>query len=111
MVPSKLKALPCTISQGSVSDECAFEIRLSGGTVYSGVAPKYYFWDNQGRQLDMDEPGAGRDIPGRVAARLLEESKGTALVSIPDGHVVAVDASTIADRPTEEIRFDVSIRP
>jgi hypothetical protein len=108
MRQTQLIAIPCKISQGVVSDERAFEVALSGGTSHSGVAPVYYFWNQDGEPLKADEPPGDQEIRGKIAARLLERQNGTALVSIPDGAVVQVQAGSITSRPTE-VTIDVPV--
>lgn len=108
MSQSRLIALPCRISRGVVSDERAFEIRLAEGPSHVSVAPVFYFWTVQGVPLTKEEPSGDQEIDGKVAARLLERRNGTALVSIPDGSVVAVDGSAIQERPSQVV-FDVSL--
>jgi hypothetical protein len=108
MRQTQLMAIPCKVSQGVVSDERAFEVALSGGTAHSGVAPVYYFWNQDGEPLKANEPPGDQEIRGKIAARLLERQNGTALVAIPDGAVVQVQASSITARPTEVI-IDVPV--
>jgi hypothetical protein len=105
---TRLVALPCEISQGIVSDERAFEIASSEGTSHLGVAPVHYFWNQNGERLDQDEPTGDQQIPGRIAARLLDQTNGSALVSIPDGSVIQVPVASITERPTEVV-IDVPI--
>jgi hypothetical protein len=108
MPQTRLIALPCKISQGVVSDERAFEVALSDGVAHVGVAPVYYFWNQDDQRLGPNEPGDDQEIRGKIAARLLDRRNGTALVSIPDGSVVQVPANSITGRPTEVI-IDVSV--
>lgn len=104
---SRLIALPCKIIRGVVSDERAFEIAIVDDSSHPGVAPVHYFWDDHGGRIADDVPTRDDEIIGKVAARLLERSKGTAIVSIPDGSVVPVKADHIAPRPSEVV-FDAS---
>jgi hypothetical protein len=108
MRQTHLIAIPCRISQGVVPDERAFEVSLSGGTSHSGVAPVYYFWNQEGERLGVNEPLGDQEMRGRIAARLLDRQNGTALVSIPDGAVVQVQADSISSRPSEVI-IDVPV--
>jgi hypothetical protein len=108
MRQTHLIAIPCKISPGVVPDERAFEIALSGGGSHSGVAPVHYFWNQGDERLDVDEPSDDQEIRGKVAARLLHRQNGTALVSIPDGTAVQVQADSITSRPTEVI-IDVPV--
>ena len=110
MSQTRLIAIPCKISRGVVSDERAFEVTLSGGALYAGVAPVYYFWTQEGSRLGPNEPGGDREISGKIAARLLERPNGTALVSIPDGAVIPVESKSIAPRPSEVV-IDVPVGP
>jgi hypothetical protein len=109
MRQTQLIAIPCKIAQGVVSDERAFEVALFEGISHSGVAPVYYFWNQDGKPLKANEPPGDQEIRGNIAARLLARQNGTALVSIPDGAVVLVHADSITTRPTEVI-IDVPIR-
>lgn len=108
MRQTHLIAIPCKISQGVVPDERAFEVTLNGGACHSGVAPVYYFWNHEGERLGASEPPGDQEMRGKIAARLLERHNGTALVSIPDGAVVQVQADSITQRPSEVI-IDVPI--
>ena len=103
MRQTHLIAVPCKIFQGVVPDERAFEITLTGGTDHCGVAPVYYFWNQEGGRLDANEPRGDQEMRGKIAARLLDRHNGTALVSIPDGAVVQVQADSITSRPSEVI--------
>lgn len=107
---SRLIALPCKIIRGVVSDERAFEIPLADDNSHLGVAPVHYFWDDHGGRITDDVPARDEEIMGKVAARLLEKSNGTAIVSIPDGSVVPVKADQIVGRPSEVV-FDVPVGP
>ena len=108
MRQNRLIAVPCRISQGVVPDERAFEVTLSNGDSHPGVAPVHYFWNQDSERLAPNEPSGDQEVPGKVAARLLDRQNGTALVSIPDGSVVQVQADSITERPTEVI-IDVPV--
>ena len=108
MRQTHLIAISCKISQGVVPDERAFEVALSGNSIHSGVAPVYYFWNQEGERLSANEPPDDQEMRGKIAARLLDRQNGTALVSIPDGAVVQVQADSITPRPSEVI-IDVPI--
>ena len=110
MSNNRLTAIACKISEGVVSDERAFEIELADGNLHGGVAPVYYFWNQDGHRIGLREPTAGEEIQGKMAARLLERQNGTAMVSIPDGSVVRVQANALGERPTEVI-IDVPVGP
>ena len=110
MSQSRLIALPCKIFAGIVPDERAFEVKLKGGGIHSGVAPVHYFWDERDTPIPAEGGDNSPEITGKVAARLLEKQNGTALVSIPDGSAVSVDSSIITGRPSEII-FHVPVRP
>ena len=101
---TRLVAFPCKISRGVVTDERGFEIRLSDGEIYSGVAPAYYFWDDQNEPLSGDPPQGDSEVSGKIAARVIERGDDITLISIPDGSVVEVKTeSVVAPRPTEVI--------
>ena len=101
MSNNRLTAIACKISEGVVSDERAFEIELADGNLHGGVAPVYYFWNQDGHRIGL-RADSRRGNPGEEeAARLLERQNGTAMVSIPDGSVVRVQANASARRTTD----------
>jgi hypothetical protein len=51
-----LVALPCTLSPGIVSGERVFEVILANGQTYTGVAPRHFCWNAQGRLVGEIQP-------------------------------------------------------
>jgi hypothetical protein len=91
----------CEFSLGGFSAERIFRIELPNGKLYTGAAPVYYCYP-------QEQPSKGKGISkgekweGKVAARIVhQENGGKALVSIPDGEVIVVDASQIEALPQE----------
>jgi hypothetical protein len=100
----RLIALPCRISKGAFSDERVFEIDLPDAPEpYVGAASRQYCWDQEGRPLSKDDPEEGVAIHGKIAARLLGNRGEKALVSIPDGEVIVVNANQVIPRPPERV--------
>ena len=94
-----LVALPCKLSPGIVSGERVFEVALANGRTYTGVAPRHFCWNAQGRLVGEKEPGG--EAEGMVAARIVEELEDDQVaVEVPDGEVIAVNQDQIQPRPT-----------
>jgi hypothetical protein len=90
MPSTELITIPCQFARGGFSSERVFQVETLSG-VFTGVAALEYCYDAEGEPLGPDQPPAGTKIKGRVAARFIqEESKQSALLSVPDGSVISV---------------------
>ena len=72
------------------------------------LQPMHYFWNGQDKPVGENEPTGEQEIDGKIAARLLDKADHLALVSIPDGKVIAVEQVLLTERPTE-IKLNVSL--
>jgi hypothetical protein len=100
MFNRKLVAVPCKISPGMFSGERVFAVELANGTTYRGIAPRQFCWNAEGRLVAENEPS--QEIEGKVAAKLIDElEESQVAVEVPDGEVIAVDASRVGQRPTD----------
>ena len=109
MQNTKLIAIECKISRGVVSDERAFEITMADGTPHEGVAPFYYFWDQEGKALGPNDLESDDEAIAKIAARRVDVRGKVVIVSVPDGAVVPVDVKTVFDRPTQVV-INVPVR-
>ena len=86
---------------GMFSGECVFELELSSGERYSGIAPRHYCRKPNGQPLAAGSPRENQSIKGKIAARLIRNGGGVAYVAIPDGEAVEVPAGKISPREPE----------
>src|SRR5262245_37388856 len=92
--------LPCNISRGKFSDECAVEVTLNKThEVHRGLAPVTLCWTSDGRKLLPNQPLPGKKISGRIGARLLRVDGNVALVCIADHQLLRVDKEMVTSRP------------
>ncbi len=94
-----LVAVRCRISRGGFSSERVFRVTVAGGVEHVGAAPVEYFFDEQQRRLPPDQPPRGVTLQGFVAARVVEQTNGTILVSVPSGEVLRVGTGEIIEHP------------
>jgi hypothetical protein len=95
----QLVALPCKLAPGAFSGERVFEVELADGTKYRSLAPRQFCWVG-GKLVGEKEPTG--EAAGLIAAKVVDEtSDGQVIVEVPDGEVIAVDAGTVRERPTE----------
>ena len=99
MPSQRLVALLCKISRGGFTQERVFRVEPSTGEAYIGTAPLHYCYTANNRLLDSEQPPAGKQLLGKVAARLIKEEDGMALVSLPDGHVLIVPKDQYQEWP------------
>lgn len=92
--------LEARISPGAFSGECVFELKLSSGEHYVGLAPRNYCRQPDGEPLPAGSPKK-EGINGKVAARLIRNGGDIAYVAIPDGEAVEVPAGIISPREPE----------
>ena len=92
--------LEARISPGAFSGECVFELKLSSGEHYVGLAPRNYCRQPDGEPLPAGSPKK-EGINGKVAARLIRNGGDIAYVAIPDGEAVEVPAGIISQREPE----------
>lgn len=96
----RLVAIRSKIIRGAFSGERIFELKLADNTSYRSVAPRHFFWNDQGSILLKDEP-ADELEDGLVAARFVDYVDDNQwIVEVPDGEVIAVDGEDVRDRPT-----------
>jgi hypothetical protein len=98
---SKFIYLDCRISAGMFSSECVFELTLSSGEHYFGIAPRNYCRKPNGQPLAAGSPKNKESISGKIAARLIRNGGDVALVAIPDGEAVEVPAGIVSPRELE----------
>jgi hypothetical protein len=112
MYSESLVALRCRITRGGFSSERVFRVRLAEGEEYVGVAPVDYFLTEAKAPLPADEPPQrGTAITGHVAARVLSNgSDEAALVSVPSGDVLRVNAGELSSYPGGS-RAHVPVQP
>jgi hypothetical protein len=91
LMSGTLIAVRCRISRGGFSSEFVFHVTMASGVDYVGAAPVEYFFDEQQSPLPPDQPPKGMILLGFVAARVVEQTNGTVLVSVPSGEVLRLD--------------------
>jgi hypothetical protein len=102
-------ALTCRISPAGFSGERIVEVVQANNEILRGLAPRDYCWNANRKPLAVDEPH-NEEIPGYVAARLLERLQpDKAVVTVPDGAVFVVATSIISERPPVEIAPHVPV--
>src|SRR2546423_14282638 len=79
--------LEARISPGAFSGECVFELKLSSGEHYVGLAPRNYCRQPDGEPLPAGSPKK-EGINGKVAARLIRNGGGITDVALPRGEGV-----------------------
>jgi hypothetical protein len=95
-----LVALPARLSKGIFSSERVFEVKLANGKSYISVAPRHFCWNAEGQLLGETE-AEDKEIPGFIAARVVEELDDSQwAVEVPDGEVLAVKKADMRPRPT-----------
>jgi hypothetical protein len=93
--------LEARISPGAFSGECVFELKLSSGEHYVGLAARNYCRQPDGQPLASGSPKEKQTIKGKIAARLIRNGGDVAYVAIPDGEAVEVPAGIISPREPE----------
>jgi hypothetical protein len=88
----------CSIEKGAFSGERVFHLTLADGSEYFGVAPAHYCFKDPETAVSRDEPAEGASIPGFVEAILISNGGDKAMVELPDGEAVQVEASQIPFR-------------
>src|SRR2546423_12979176 len=76
--------LEARISPGAFSGECVFELKLSSGEHYVGLAPRNYCRQPDGEPLPAGSPKK-EGINGKVAARLIRNGGGIPGGALSDG--------------------------
>lgn len=104
---SKFVYLECRISAGMFSGECVFDVELSSGEHYVGIAPRHYCRKPNGHPLPVGTPRQKQSIKGKIAARLIRNGGDVAYVAIPDGEAVEVPAGIISPREPETAHVPV----
>lgn len=85
----------CEIERGAFSGERVFQIALTDGGTYIGVAPRDYYFKADGSELSPDEPSATQLINGMLTIRIIKNGGKTAYIAIPDGEAVTVSSEKI----------------
>src|SRR5262249_24151202 len=98
-MPWKMIAVKCRISRGGFSGERVVKVTSSEGKDRVALAPTHYCWNEHREALKPDEPPAGKEIPGFVAAHEVYRFSGGLDISTPDGEVFRVRPDDIIDRP------------
>src|SRR5438046_8213471 len=91
--------LEARISPGAFSGECVFELKLSSGEHYVGLAPRNYCRQPDGEPLLAGSPKK-EGINGKVAARLIRKGGDIAYVAIHDGEELVAPAGVISKQKT-----------
>jgi len=102
----------CEISRGGFPSEKVFRLTQSDGTVHIGAAPAGYFFTTAKKRFKPGEPAErGEWVPGFLAARVIQESDGTLLVSVPLADVLSVKKEDFVEYPHQEGRAHVPVQP
>jgi hypothetical protein len=94
--------LICRISQGGFSGERIVHVTQVDGTSFKTVVPTLYCRNEDGEELQDDDPPKGQQLSGRVQARLIANGGETATVEIPDGSIIKVPAGSVRKRELKE---------
>jgi hypothetical protein len=110
MPAAQPNAVRCTLSRGGFSEERIFRIKLPGGKMHVGAAPRQYCYHRKGLLLGPDEPAPKAQIDGKIVVRILrEDGPGRILVYLPDGDVVPVTEDQLDH--VKEVSPDVPVQP
>jgi hypothetical protein len=98
-IDKTLVALPCVLMLGAFPSERVFEVEMANGKNHSGLAPRYFCWNEHHELIGPDDSQGQAN--GMVAAKLIEQLEGDQFaVEVPDGEVIAVNKDQIHKRPT-----------
>src|SRR5438046_1220928 len=92
-------AVFCKIRRGAFSDQRIFQILLPTGDEHIGAASVQYFVKKNDSVLGASEPPHGKELDGKVAARVVDESDNVVVTSLPDGEVVTLQKNQLGDSP------------
>ena len=95
----KLIALEARLTPGDFSGEIYYTVTLADGQQFNGAAPPHFCWVNNRQLREKELTGVET---GRVAAQFLDVlSVNEILIELPWGPRVAVDVSTVKQRPAD----------
>lgn len=97
-------AIPCRLSRGACRGECTYEIGLLDGSTHTGVASADHFRQPDGAPIDEGDLPTTERAPALLAAYLIGEEGGCALVSVPEGFVGLVDRASLRGIPDRDRR-------
>jgi hypothetical protein len=92
-------AVVCKIRRGAFSDQRIFQIALPTGAEHVGAASVQYFVKKNDRALEASEPPPGKELEGKVAARIVDEVDNLVITSLPDGEVVTLEKNQLGESP------------
>jgi hypothetical protein len=93
-------AVFCKIRRGAFSDQRIFQILLATGDEHVGAASVQYFVKKNDSPLGTSEPPVGKELDGKVAARVVAEGDNEVVTSLPDGEVVTLRKNQLGVSPS-----------